>query len=127
MREIITNYIRAGYAGLFLVSHEEARVEAELKAIAQALKHPLHAWSITEGLIDTARGTMRDCNDPLEALTAIAELPENSILLLRDFHAFFEDPNPVLIRQLKDQLRVGAHHRQDRGGAGLPAQPAART
>jgi len=105
MREIITNYIRAGYAGLFLVSHEEARVEAELKAIAQALKHPLHAWSITEGLVDTARGTTRDCNDPLEALTAIAELPENSILLLRDFHAFFEDPNPVLIRQLKDQLR----------------------
>ena len=54
MREKITHYIRAGYAGLYLVSHEEQRVEAELKAIATALKHRLYAWSATAGLIDTA-------------------------------------------------------------------------
>ena len=106
MRQQITNYIRAGYAGLYLLSHEEARVEAELKAIATALEHPLHAWSITEGLIDTAKGTTRDCGDPMEVLNLIPELPENSILLLRDYHQFFEDPNPVLIRHLKDQLRA---------------------
>jgi hypothetical protein len=34
MREKITRYIRAAYAGLYLVSHEEQRVEAELKAVA---------------------------------------------------------------------------------------------
>ena len=39
MREKLTHYIRAGYAGLYLVSHEEQRVEAELKAIAETLKH----------------------------------------------------------------------------------------
>ena len=105
MRQQITNYIRAGYAGLYLLSHEEARVEAELKAIATGLGHPLHAWSITEGLIDTTKGTTRECNDPMEVLNAITELPEDSILLLRDFHQFFDDPNPVLIRRLKDQLR----------------------
>ena len=27
-------------------------------------------------------------------------------MLLRDYHQFFEDANPVLIRQLKDQLRA---------------------
>lgn len=105
MRQQITNYIRAGYAGLYLVSHEEARVEAELKAISTGLGHPLHAWSINEGLIDTAKGTTRECNDPMEVLNAVTELPEDSILLLRDFHQFFDDPNPVLIRRLKDQLR----------------------
>ena len=41
----------------------------------------------------------------MEVLNAVAELPENSILLLRDFHQFFDDPNPVLIRRLKDQVR----------------------
>lgn len=102
----ISNYIRAGYAGLYLVSHEESRVEAELKTVATALKHPLYAWSVTEGLIDTAKGTVRDCRDPLEALNAVADLPENSILLLRDFHPFFQEPSPVLVRQFKDQLRI---------------------
>jgi ATP-dependent 26S proteasome regulatory subunit len=105
MREKITHYIRAGYAGLYLVSHEEPRVEAELKAVAAELKHQLFAWSITEGLIDTAKGTARECNEPVEVLATAAELPENSILLLRDFHQFFEEPNPVLVRKLKDVIR----------------------
>jgi hypothetical protein len=105
VRETITHYIRAGYAGLYLVSHEEQRVEAELKIIAAELQHGLFAWSITEGLIDTARGSVRDCNDPMEVLAAAGDLPENSILLLRDFHQFFDEPNPVLIRKLKDAIR----------------------
>ena len=41
----------------------------------------------------------------MEVLNAVTELPEDSILLLRDFHQFFDDPNPVLIRRLKDQVR----------------------
>jgi len=105
MREKITHYIRAGYAGLYLVSHEEARVEAELKAVATELKHGLFAWSITEGLIDTTKGTARDCQEPLEVLAAAGDLPENSILLLRDFHPFVDDANPVLVRKLKDVIR----------------------
>src|SRR5215210_8106005 len=106
MRQQIINYIKAGYAGLYLVSHEEARVEAELKTIAGELKRPLHAWSVTEGLIDTTKRSVRDCQDAMEVLNVIAELPENSIVLLRDYHQFFEDASPVLIRLLKDQLRA---------------------
>jgi ATP-dependent 26S proteasome regulatory subunit len=105
MREKITRYIRAGYAGLYLVSHEEPRVESELKAVAAELEHELFAWSITEGLIHTIKGTVRECNEPLEVLAAAADLPENSILLLRDFHLFFDEPNPVLVRKLKDVIR----------------------
>jgi len=106
VKEKIVHYIRAGYAGLYLVSHEEPRVEAELKEVAAQLGHGLFAWSITQGLIDTAKGTARDCNEPVEALAAAAELPENSILLLRDFHQFFDEPNPVLTRKLKDVIRA---------------------
>src|SRR3954454_15155210 len=91
MRDKITRYIRAGYAGLYLVSHEEQRVEAELKAAATQLKHGLYAWSITEGLIDTTKGTFRDCGEPLEVLALTSELPEGSILLLRDFHQFLDE------------------------------------
>ena len=43
--------------------------------------------------------------DPLEALIAIQDLKEKSMVLLRDFHLFLQDPNPILIRQFKDVLQ----------------------
>src|ERR1700683_3701302 len=106
MKQQIQNYIRAGYSGLYLVSHEAQRVEAELKAVALALKYRLYAWSITEGLIDPKKGVVNDCHDAVDTLAAIAELPEKSIILLRDYHLFFEDSNPVLLRTFKDELRT---------------------
>ncbi|MES2571187.1 MAG: AAA family ATPase [Verrucomicrobiota bacterium] len=107
MKDKLTRYIRAGYAGLYLISHEEQRVEAELKAIAEALDHQLFAWSVTAGLIDTKDGASHGCQDPMEVLGTLSELPENSIVMLRDYHPFFDDPNPILTRQMKDQLRMG--------------------
>ena len=106
MKNKIINYIRAGYAGLYLVSPEEQRVESELKAIAREVGFKLYAWSATSGLIDTDKGSARPVNDPMEALLAIMELPEKTIIILRDFHLFLNgDPNPLLLRQLKDTLQ----------------------
>lgn len=106
MREQISNYIRAGYSGLYLVSPEEQRVEAEIKAIAEKLGFGLQAWSVTQGLVDLAKGTIRPAQDALEVLLAVRELPEKSIVLLRDYHLFLGgDVNPVLLGQLKDTLR----------------------
>ena len=105
MKTRMINYIRAGYGGLYLVSPEEQRVEAELRVIAQEVGFKLYAWSTTTGLIDTEKGSARQANDPMEALLAIQDLPEKSIVVLRDFHLFLNgDPNPVLLRQLKDSL-----------------------
>jgi hypothetical protein len=56
------------------------------------------------GLVDAEKGTNNSANDPLEALIAIKDLKEQTIILLRDFHLFLQDPNPILIRQLKDVL-----------------------
>ena len=104
MRTQIMNYIRSGHAGLYIISPEEARVEAELKTVADELGYSLFAWSATEGLVDTADGNVRQASDPFEAVTAIDELPENAVVLLRDFHMFLEDGNPVLVRAIKDEL-----------------------
>ncbi len=106
MKTRLVNYVRAGYAGLYIVSPEEQRVQAELKTIAKEVDFKLFAWSATTGLVDTDKGSARQANDPLEALLAIQDLPERSIVLLRDFHLFLHgDPNPVLLRQLKDSLQ----------------------
>jgi SpoVK/Ycf46/Vps4 family AAA+-type ATPase len=104
MREKLTDYIRAGYPGICLVTHEEVRAEAELKAVAQATKHGLLAWSATTGLIDTDDGRVLGAEDPMEAVTAVAGLPDNTVVLLRDLHMFLADANPVLVRALKDAL-----------------------
>jgi hypothetical protein len=105
MRQRIIHYLRAGYAGLYLVSPEEQRVEAEFKTIAAELGFALHVWSATAGLLDVTSRSIRDCNDPMAVLMAIAELPDKAIVLLRDFHAFLAgDPNPILVRQLKEVL-----------------------
>jgi hypothetical protein len=105
MRGRIINYIRAGYPGLYLVSHEEQRVDGELKSIAQELKYNLVLWSAVDGLVDTGRNAATAANDPLEAVMAIREMKDKTIVLLRDFHLFLVDPNPVLVRQLKDVLQ----------------------
>jgi len=60
---------------------------------------------VVDGLVDTEKGTTSPAQDPLEALLAIRELKEQSIILLKDFHLFLEDPNPILIRQFKDVLQ----------------------
>ena len=110
MRDKLVSYVRSGHAGLFLVSHEEARVEAELKAVADTVGYGLHVWSVTDGLTNVADGSRRTVNDPLQAVEMVNELPERTIVLLRDFHAFLDDANPVLVRALKDALRHGRAH-----------------
>jgi hypothetical protein len=107
MTDQITNYIRAGYPGIYLVSCEEARVEAELKSIAQNLEHKLYAWSISEGLVDASDGHTVPAQDPIQMLEAVEGLPENTMVLLKDFHQFLEDGNPVLVRRVKENLRAG--------------------
>jgi AAA+ superfamily predicted ATPase len=101
----IINYIRAGYPGLYLVSSEELRVQGEMQEIAKALEYNLFFWSVVDGLVDTSKGTTNAANDPLEALIAIGELKEQTIILLQDFHLFLADPNPILIRKFKDVLQ----------------------
>lgn len=100
------NYVRAGYPGIYIVSSEESRIESEIKAVAKDLGHGLYSWSITEGLVDTADGGAHEGQDPQEMLLKVLELPENTVVFLRDFHHFLENGNPVLIRTVKDVLRV---------------------
>src|SRR6266566_265204 len=106
MRQRIIQYIRAGYPALYLVSPEEQRVEAEFKDIAKEIGFRLHVWSATTGLLDVTSKSVRDCNDPLAVLLAVPELPKESIILLRDIHAFLTgEPNPVLVRQFREVLQ----------------------
>jgi hypothetical protein len=104
MKEQLTRYIRAGHAGLFLCTPEEARAEALLASVAAGLGRPLHAWSLTTGLVDTASGTVRDCPDPVSALQVADALGGGCLVVLRDFGPFLEDGDHLLVRTLRDTL-----------------------
>ena len=100
----IRHYICGGYPGLYVVSAEEQRVEAEFESIAAALDYGLFPWSVVSGLMDLRKQTVRDVCDPMDVLEEITKIPEKSIVLLKDFHLFLVDPNPILLRKFKDTL-----------------------
>ena len=114
MKTQLINYVRAGYPGLFLISHEEQRVQLEISAVSDAVNFKLATWSITEGIVilskseDEAPTVINDTNDPLSMLDTIAKadsaIPEKTIILLRDFHLFLADANPIILRRFKDAL-----------------------
>lgn len=108
MKTQIQNYIRAGYPGLYITSHEEQRIEKEFTAIAKACEFHLYAWSLTSGIVNTVDGgAVADSQSEFEALACFDSLPERSLLLLRDFHLHLAEPNPMLFRKLKDCLLSG--------------------
>jgi ATP-dependent 26S proteasome regulatory subunit len=110
MQNQLTTYLQAGYPGLAVISSEEARAEAEIAAVCTSLKRRLHAWSSTEGLVDTKEGRVTSCPDPLDALQLLdglfaADTPRH-VVLLRDLQLHLDQTDPMLVRRLKDTLRV---------------------
>jgi hypothetical protein len=102
--------IRARYPLLYLVSWEEQRVDGILTELANAHGKVLISWSITRGLkrIGGARAmpAIEGSKDPVEALGAIAKLTEPSLVVLKDFHPFLNDPGVIrALRELAQELK----------------------
>jgi len=110
MQSQLTTYLSAGYPGLAIISSEEARAEAEVSAVCSSLNRKLHAWSSTEGLADIAEGRVTSCPDPLDVLQLLDGLFANSeprhVVLLRDLQLHMDQSDPMLVRRIKDILRV---------------------
>ena len=127
MREIereLAVLIQAGYPILYLVSFEEGRVESRVRAVAEHLSKPLHAWSSTEGATELYSPFAHDDSSPVsygggassqgggaegevstarDILDHIHVTPVRGIFLLRDFHAHLESATNV--RRLRDLVR----------------------
>jgi len=110
MQNQLTTYLRAGYPGLAIISSEEARAEAEVSTVCNTLNRKLHAWSSTEGLVDTTEGRVTPCPDPLDALQLIdgmfASDSPRHVVLFRDIQLHLDQSDPMLLRWIKDILRI---------------------
>ncbi len=98
--------VRARYPILYLVTHEERRVEKLLKEVAGRLGKRFLVWTGTQGL--TAGGTGKDANvDPAEALTRVAESADRALFAFLDLHAHLDEPR--VVRRLRDLARELRH------------------
>jgi hypothetical protein len=110
VRELDT-LIRARYPLIHLASWEEQRLDVILEDLARAHGKAFHSWSATQGLrrlhgaryVPPVDGT----KDPVEALQAVQKLSEPSLVVLKDFHPFLNDPIVVRwIRELAQHLKT---------------------
>lgn len=98
--------IRSRYSILYLLTHEESRLETLIGALAKKQKKHFFTWTATRGLrqFDESSQTVApsngEFNDPVEVLNQIQSANLAAIYLLKDFHPFLEDPQ--IIRRLRD-------------------------
>lgn len=109
----LTPYLRAGYAGIVLITHEEQRSFAWLQQTARDAGYSLCEWNAVDGLINhSAEPTLSPTDGGLaEMLTRVASLPEQTILLIRDAHLLLAEPNAYLYTLMKKAL----HHAKSAG------------
>jgi SpoVK/Ycf46/Vps4 family AAA+-type ATPase len=103
--------IRARHPLLWLVSSEEQRVDALLENMAETHGKVLLGWSITKGLhrLGGARAQPppgQGTEDPVAALQAISAYAEASLVVLKDFHPYLDEPRVVrALRELGHALK----------------------
>lgn len=131
-RQKMANYFRAGYSGLFVTSYEEERAQQEVAAAAKDAGCSLYVYTVTDSLIGPVGKIDSDGKEvaptvfngpdggPLSP-EAVLEMmvppktegahkltiPENSVVLAKDFHLWVNDSNPLMVRRVKDALQVG--------------------
>jgi SpoVK/Ycf46/Vps4 family AAA+-type ATPase len=102
--------IRARYPLIYLVSWEEQRLETILEGLAQTHGKSLYTWSIIKGLrkVSGPRAPqLEDTREPVQALTTIEKLNDPSLVVLKDFHPYLNDPNVVRgLRELAHHLKT---------------------
>lgn len=113
MKATIAKYIRAGFGGLFIVSHEEYRAAQAVLAAAQDAGFTCYDWSITQGLLQVGSNEVLGAQNPIELLSQLRDLPDKTVFILRDLHSFMEaNKDPVLNRMFRDAVDMARRSRK---------------
>ncbi|MCG8591778.1 MAG: AAA family ATPase [Proteobacteria bacterium] len=107
--------VRSRHAVLYVVTHEEGRLEDLLFGQAHDQGKKLFGWTADRGLYEylghhePGKG-IADMKPPTEVLREIQRTGTPAIYLLKDFPAFFDDP--AVVRQLRDLAQDLRHKYQ---------------
>ena len=97
----LEDLIKARYSLVYVISHEEQRVEETLRKLCMEREMRLESWSVTEGFKVIANGSgSRDVKDPMKAIDHVLRGEGRCLYVLRDFHPFLKEP--AVVRRLRD-------------------------
>src|SRR5262245_38888793 len=112
----LTDYIRAAFSGLYLVTHEPDEAEREIAALARGQGWKLACWDVAGGLrfpnAPRNAPTEVGSGDPLAVLRAVPALAEpegTALVLLHNYHKFLG--NPEVAQTTFAQLVAGKQQR----------------
>ena len=105
----LSQYLRAGYPLLYVVTPEEDRA---IQLTVDALRHgelsrrKLFVWSVSRGLCTAdMKSVNRETAEPTHILPFLLKHKDPAVFILEDFHFFLDDrapKAPLIIRQLRD-------------------------
>jgi AAA+ superfamily predicted ATPase len=85
---------------MYLLSHEERRVEARLAELAESTGFALYAWRATRGISGPDAQVIADSQDVVAALDAVLEISDPALFVFFDFHTALREP--LVVRQVRD-------------------------
>lgn len=92
----IVEMAKAGYPALYLLTPEDGRAMTEIKKAASDLSRNIFTWTLGRGVVDESseknRKPIDDTETPNGLLSWLPKMKAQSILVLRLFHHFLEDP-----------------------------------
>src|SRR3954469_15895754 len=106
LSERFTEIVRAGFAGVYVVSHEPEEAIAALAKQASERSWAFAVWDVDAGL--QYAGSPATATDPLSAVRAAATMAEpeqSAILVLRNFHRFLSGID--VVQAVERQLARG--------------------
>ncbi len=108
----LTEYVRACFTGLWIVSHEHQDALGEIAQLCREQQWQLATWDIESGLNTAAPIESVGSHDPLSAIRAInaLALPDGTaILVLQNFHRFLQSAE--VVQALAQQIVRGKQNR----------------
>ncbi len=103
LQQQIDIFLRARFTLLHVVTHEEDRVVADLRALCRRTERELLVWDHADYFRKLA-GSQPDpaaAKDPLAALEAIEKDGNETVFVLRDFHQCWKN-QPRVVRKLRN-------------------------
>ncbi len=109
--DVLEDLVRARYPLVYLVSAEEARVDAALATLGARLGKPVLEWSCTTGLGPAGapprspKAPQALTREPLAALDVVLEEARPALFVFKDLHPFLNRAQPAVIRRLRELAR----------------------
>ncbi len=88
--------LKAGYPAIYLQTHEDSRAIEAIEQAAEVADRKVYTWLLNRGLVTQTNkgpGVVADTEKPSKAMQQAAKMNEKTVVVLRHFHHYMEDPD----------------------------------